>query len=458
MAVSDRPPRVRPGFRRLAIGAFIVLTPIAMHTAWDHFEARRLAQLVTDIRSRNEPIALPLTGIGPRSESSQNAARYYEAAAALVEPGSDLYGPTGLLHRMESAPVADRPRLLGELRAWLERNREAETLLARATELAFEGYLPGTDYSFRVDRLYKLVNVANLRAFERLEARDGEAAADAVVRQLRIGRPLTAGGPTNLSILNFSGALSRSLPAVGGLIEFGPSDVALHRVQSAIRELDNDAAIEQSAIAERAFWLGRYWDNSRHWYARQRDGDGLEWYLVRPYMTRRLIATVQIMSELIANARRPWPDRLEVDVPPEPSSNRRPSRFPFVGRVQVDYMVRHSYRSRASAVANSLALGRTADAAIAVARYQRAAGGSLPGSLSDLVPTYLTAVPIDPFTGREVRYSRSADRYVVYSLGPDKKDNGGVQVTDPAWPSSIRRSHNPPPDLGVSVRIQPKRR
>jgi hypothetical protein len=458
VAVSDRPPRVRPGFRRLAIGAFIVLTPIALHTAWDHYEARRLAQLVTDIRSRNEPVVSPLAGIGPRSQSSQNAARYYEAAAALVEPGAALYGPTGLLHRMETAPVADRSRLLEELRAWLERNREAETLLTRATELPFEGYLPGTDYSFRFDRLYRLVNVANFRAFERLEAGDAEAAADAVVRQLRIGRPLTAGGPTNLSILNFSGVLSRSLPAMGGLIESGPSDVALQRVQTAIRELDNDAAIEQSTIAERAFWLGRHWDDRRHWYARQRDGSGLEWYLVRPYMTRRLIATGQIMSELIANARRPWPERLEVDVPPQPSTNRVTSAFPFLSRVQVEYTLRHSYRSRASAVANSLVLGRTADAAIAVARYQRAAGGALPRSLGDLVPAYLTAVPIDPFTGREVRYSRSADRYVVYSFGPDKKDDGGVQVTDPAWASGMRRSRNPPPDLGVSVRIQPKRR
>ena len=122
-------------------------------------------------------------------------------------------------------------------------------------------------------------------------------------------------------------------------------------------------------------------------------------------------------------------------------------------------MVRHSYRSRASAVANSLALGRTADAAIAVARYRRAAGGSLPDSARRSGPDLPDCgTGTDPFTGREVRYNRSADRYVVYSIGPDKKDDGGVQVTDPAWPSGIRRSRNPPPDLGVSVRIQPKRR
>ena len=114
----DRPPRVRPGFRRFAIGAFIVLMPIALHTAWDHHEARRLAQLVTDIRSRNEPITSPLAGIGPRLESSQSAARYYEAAAALVEPGADSTVRRACYTAWNMPPVPDRPRLLGELRTW----------------------------------------------------------------------------------------------------------------------------------------------------------------------------------------------------------------------------------------------------------------------------------------------------------------------------------------------------
>ena len=457
MAVIARPLLVRPGFRRFAIIAFVMLTPIALHTAWDYYEARRLAHLVADIRSRNEPVSVPGGGIPARSLSNQNAARYYEAAAALVEPSSELYGPTGLLRRMERAPVADRPRLLEELRAWLERNREAETLLTRATELPFEGYLPGTDYNYRVDRLFKLANVAGLRSFERLEARDAEAAAESVLRHLRIGRPLSVRGTTSLSVLTFTSVLSRSLAQMDGLLEVEPSDAVLRQIQTSIRDMDNDGAIEQSLRGERAFVLGSYWNDARGWYALQREGGVLERLVVRPFMTRRLIRSVESMNGLIAHARRPWPERLEISVPPQPKMNPTSWHSLFLGGAQVEYTLRHRYRGSASSVANSLALGRTADAAIAVSRYQRATG-SLPASLSELVPSYLAAVPIDPFSGREVRYGRSADRFVVYSIGPDKKDDGGTNVTDPAWPPGWNRSRNTPPDIGTAVRVQPKGR
>ena len=435
-----------------------MLTPIALHTAWDHYEARRLANLVADIRSRHEPVSTPGGGISARALSSENATRYYEAAAVLVEPDPGLYGPTGLVRRMESAATADRARLLEELRAWLERNREAETLLARATALPFEGYLPGTEYSYRVDRLLKLANVAGLRTFERLEAHDGEAAADSVVRQLRIGRPLSARGTTTLFVLSFTQILARSLTSIGETIEAEPTGAALERIQEAIHELDSDSAIEQSMMGERAFALGTYWNDPIHWYARQREGGGLERYLVRPLMTRRLIKSVEIMNGLIATARRPWPDRLEVNVPPAPTGlDRRSWSSVFASGRYVEYSLRESYRRSASAVANSLALGRSADAAIGVSRYQRATG-SLPDSLNELVPAYLAAVPIDPFTGREVRYSKSSDRFVVYSVGPDRKDGRGTEVTEPSWPTGVSRSRNPPPDIGVAVRIQPKGR
>jgi hypothetical protein len=48
---------------------------------------------------------------------------------------------------------------------------------------------------------------------------------------------------------------------------------------------------------------------------------------------------------------------------------------------------------------------RTAYVALAVERY-RLAFGRLPDTLVDLVPTYLEAVPKDPFDGDELRYKK----------------------------------------------------
>ena len=54
--------------------------------------------------------------------------------------------------------------------------------------------------------------------------------------------------------------------------------------------------------------------------------------------------------------------------------------------------------------------------------------GSYPNSLAALVPDYLKALPRDPWTGEPMRYRRldtEGPKYVLYSVGPDAKDDGG---------------------------------
>jgi hypothetical protein len=67
-----------------------------------------------------------------------------------------------------------------------------------------------------------------------------------------------------------------------------------------------------------------------------------------------------------------------------------------------------------------------AQTALAVERY-RLAEGHLPESLEDLVPAYMEAVPKDPFDGRRLRYFTPENGFVVYSVGDDLTDNGGVE-------------------------------
>jgi hypothetical protein len=112
-----------------------------------------------------------------------------------------------------------------------------------------------------------------------------------------------------------------------------------------------------------------------------------------------------------------------------------------------------SYRRRAESIATALALGRTADAAIAVERYQRANGGVLPETLAQLVPQYFVAVPTDPFSGREIRYAKSSDRWVVYGTGLNGKDDGGSNVDYPVRRSGAFQARSAPPDLGVARQL-----
>jgi hypothetical protein len=68
---------------------------------------------------------------------------------------------------------------------------------------------------------------------------------------------------------------------------------------------------------------------------------------------------------------------------------------------------------------------RSTAVALAAERY-RQVHGRWPASLGELLPAYLTAVPLDPFTGQPLKLARHDQGIVIYSVGPDGVDNGGV--------------------------------
>jgi hypothetical protein len=53
--------------------------------------------------------------------------------------------------------------------------------------------------------------------------------------------------------------------------------------------------------------------------------------------------------------------------------------------------------------------------------------GNYPSSLTELVPSYLAAVPIDSFSCKPLMYQRSEKGYSLYSVGPNMNDDGGKE-------------------------------
>jgi hypothetical protein len=63
--------------------------------------------------------------------------------------------------------------------------------------------------------------------------------------------------------------------------------------------------------------------------------------------------------------------------------------------------------------------------ACALERY-RLANGQFPKSLETLIPQFIPAIPIDPITGQPMIYRcTGGDRFQLYSVGWDEKDDGG---------------------------------
>lgn len=85
---------------------------------------------------------------------------------------------------------------------------------------------------------------------------------------------------------------------------------------------------------------------------------------------------------------------------------------------------------------------RAATAMLALAEYHRDRG-HFPERLEELVPEYLARVPIDYAVLQPLRYHRAGERYVLYSVGQNGFDDGGVD-------NSSRRFGGPPLDIVYS--------
>ena len=92
-----------------------------------------------------------------------------------------------------------------------------------------------------------------------------------------------------------------------------------------------------------------------------------------------------------------------------------------------------------------LTAGQRAQAELELARtglaihLYRATENEWPGSIEDLFPGYLSAIPRDPFDHEPLRYVRYGDRVILYSVGLNRIDDGGNQVEriDPDQPGDI---------------------
>jgi hypothetical protein len=72
---------------------------------------------------------------------------------------------------------------------------------------------------------------------------------------------------------------------------------------------------------------------------------------------------------------------------------------------------------------------------IALERFRLAHGG-YPNALADLTPQFLQSIPHDVINGQPLKYRRTNDgQFVLYSVGWDEKDDGGLVVLN-EWGSS----------------------
>ena len=127
----------------------------------------------------------------------------------------------------------------------------------------------------------------------------------------------------------------------------------------------------------------------------------------------------------------------------DPRAEPQPGRF---GQILRGNMIGHglcsilmpSVISTQKLKCRSNTSGAVTQALLALKAF-KAKTGRLPQSLDELVPEFLLAVPLDDFDGKPIRFS--LEKKVVYSVGEDFKDGGGMTREDgPPWWSEHKRT------------------
>ena len=80
-------------------------------------------------------------------------------------------------------------------------------------------------------------------------------------------------------------------------------------------------------------------------------------------------------------------------------------------------------------VTETHALQRVTEVALALRLYRKE-HGRYPEDLQALAPKFLPSVPSDPYDGKPLRYRKLQKGFKVWSVGGNRKDDGGVKVRD----------------------------
>lgn len=152
---------------------------------------------------------------------------------------------------------------------------------------------------------------------------------------------------------------------------------------------------------------------------------GVPYHYLRTTKRAALSDYTRYMDQCVANARQPYAAKSAV---PEKPGGVMVELF-----VPVDVQFIYLVDTDSSETQNALLT-----VTLALRAYKVEHGG-YPATLDALVPAYLAKVPNDPFAlSGPLRYRQQGSRYVLYSVGPDGKDDGGRPIVDLTRPLKAR--------------------
>jgi hypothetical protein len=451
---SAPPSSSRPVGRRLLLwllGLFFlgVTTLVVLHLSWRSRVADELERVVLEL-DENEPgwRLADLEAARPVPPASENSAIVAQNVARLLP---NPWPPEGF----ESLPQdVEPPRLLDAAVADALR-AERDRLKLALTEARKIAQMPDGHFPLRLARgavstlLGPEAETRRIATLLQCDAvvccQDGDlTGACRACRALRNLARSVDNEPFSicqLIVVAEITMLCRSLERVLAQGELGHDE--LESLQHLLEEEAAVPHLEIMARGERATWHeafdaieAREMPNPQLFFKSDVSSWKERWMpsVLQAEVREQHVEMLALMAEFMDCVRRPEPDRSGALKAFERRIASMPTglaRDPFPSLIKVVDAIRRS----------DVYLRCTA-CALATERY-RNHHRKWPDTLAALVPTYLSAVPLDPFDGAPLRYRKTADGVIIYSVSTDGVDNGGN--IDHANPSATGK------DLGIRL-------
>ena len=407
---------------RLTMGAVTIVLALSLGGCSQSKPAGGTKDNATELAISNRLVAITAAGDPVTLESldqqyitpsaDQNAAPLYEQAFADIK-NHDVKSATFVADNIQAVPLLEKA---------------ANRTSCRYPIVLTDGYatrLPHLSKVKEAATLLELVAV-NQTAKKRL---------DAAVTTLEAGLSLAHSldnEPTTLSKLVEIASLKLTLDGLAQSISLQAfSDAQLQSLQTAVKPFETGISFRQAMVCERAFIIS----------AAQMPGAelaqaGIElggtngavnWadYRKTEKFQQDYAFALDVMAKLVAMADMPYAELL-ANLPDAGSQRKTAAAQGFIFSPVVLPDMGGCITNSADAAARV----RAAQVALAVERYRLKHAKALPGALTDLVPEFMAAIPMDPFDEQPLRFKRLPGKgYVIYSIGKNKVDDGGVEKT-----------------------------
>lgn len=421
-----------------ALGALLAL-PIVVWLLWGWIEAARLNRALDRLERRNEQLDVADFEPKPSTPEQRQASHLYADAGRLVDNKPITVAQAAALSKtIEALCSADAPSSRStQARILLDFEEDYQhvyELLEQASRLDAMGW----DEADRPDRRslqeMRPITLArvNVPHIARLACTgNGDAAAAALLASLRLRRVWVGAQIAPIAL--------QTAHSLRMLLSFTrPSPALLDQLRNEYLALADETRFAKWMARERAQWLsmvmpGVFSDAPPELaQARMTPLEGMANRLVRPLRDHRLVKDIAEFDSAIDIAKQPWPGKLDAI---SSFAEARPSRrSQSIRRSLLDQLTQplgahfagNALSGYINGMTETLARNRASAGAIAVQRYRQDHDGTCPANLQQLIPQYLSASLIDPYSGVELKYRCDDKAFKVYSVGANRKDDGGT--------------------------------